>query len=190
MPGGAATVQWDDEGVAPDEYALISEGVLVDYQTTRETASLLAPWYAAQGKPLRSHGCASAPSAHDLTLQHTPNLVLAPSADAKSFDDLIADTPKGIAVLGGTVDVDFQGRTGRGEGMLFEINRGKLGARLPYNLFMFETTELWRNLDARGGRASVERVSAPCVKGEPWQQTSYTVESVPAKVKNVSLIRA
>src|SRR5690606_30459856 len=45
--GALATVKWDDEGVEPETYDLIRDGVLVDYHTTRELAGELSDWYNA-----------------------------------------------------------------------------------------------------------------------------------------------
>ena len=55
-PHGLTTVPWDDEGVACQAFPLITKGVLVDdYQTTREQAAWLAPWYTQHGLPIQSH---------------------------------------------------------------------------------------------------------------------------------------
>ena len=52
-PEGLATIRWDDEGVEPEEYDVIRDGVLVDYHTTRDLAGELRDWYAARGRPAR-----------------------------------------------------------------------------------------------------------------------------------------
>ena len=62
FPGGLATVRWDDEGVIPDTASLVTNGMLSDYQTTRSTASFLAPWYLQQQRTTRSHGYAASES--------------------------------------------------------------------------------------------------------------------------------
>src|SRR5690606_19328218 len=118
--GGAATVHWDDEGVEPDEFALVEDGVLKDYQTTREGAGWLAESYASQGRPVRSHGCAYAPSAVDAPLTHRPNLVVAPGTEALDFDSAIASLGQGIAVRKLDIDMDFQGLNGLGVGRFYE----------------------------------------------------------------------
>ncbi|HEU4642620.1 MAG TPA: metallopeptidase TldD-related protein, partial [Gemmatimonadaceae bacterium] len=38
QPGALATVRWDDEGVVPESFDLVRDGVLTDFQTTRESA--------------------------------------------------------------------------------------------------------------------------------------------------------
>ena len=79
-PGGCATVQWDDEGVVPEEFTLVKDGVLTDFHTMRESASWLKDYYGQQQRPVRSHGCAAAPTALHAPLTHPPNLALAPGA--------------------------------------------------------------------------------------------------------------
>ena len=94
-PGAVGTVKWDDEGVAPDAFTLVKNGVLADFQTTRESARWLEAAYTKHGIPMRSHGCAAAPSAVFAQLQHTPNLTLAPGRDAKDFDALVSGMARG-----------------------------------------------------------------------------------------------
>ncbi len=58
-PGGATTVKWDDEGVEPDICTLVKDGVLHDFQTTRESAGWLKDAYLKAGRSvIRSHGFA------------------------------------------------------------------------------------------------------------------------------------
>ncbi|HEV2131328.1 MAG TPA: TldD/PmbA family protein, partial [Longimicrobiaceae bacterium] len=91
-PGGLSTVAWDDEGVVPDEYLIVKEGVLHDLQTTREQAPWLAEWYAKIGKPVRSHGNSYAQSWADVQFQRMPNVNLLPHPERDvSLEELIAD---------------------------------------------------------------------------------------------------
>lgn len=189
LSGGLATVHWDDEGVIPVEFPLVHQGVLVDYQTTREQAQWLAPWYQQHSVPVRSHGCAAADSALAMTMQHMPNLRLEPAANATTFDTLVAGTPRGVAVTGGLVFIDVQAKTGVVWGTMREIVQGKLGASLVGAKISFNTTEFWNSVIALGGPSSVERAAAQNTKGQPAQVLWHTVEAVPMAVKNVAVIR-
>jgi len=60
--GGCATIGYDDEGVKPENFLIIKNGILNDYQTTREQANWLKWWYDAQGRPAKSHGCSNGDS--------------------------------------------------------------------------------------------------------------------------------
>jgi len=187
-PGGVATVQWDDEGVAPDAFALVREGVLADFQTTRESAGWLNEVYAKRGIPMRSHGCSGAPSAVFAPMQQAPNLTLAAGHDAKDFDALVSGMPDGIAIKGAQIDMDFQHSSGLGIGRIYEVKRGKRVAKIVSAGFLFRATDLWKSLDAMGGEASLRRYGMQTAKGEPEQECYHSVTAAPAAVKNLTLI--
>ena len=188
QPGGAATTSWDDEGVAPDEFALVKDGVLADFQTTRESAGWLAEYYSGAGVPLRSHGCAAAPSALEAPLTHSPNLTLAAGREPLDFDAAVKAVGKGIAVREGGVDMDFQGSTGLGLGRVYEVKDGKRVARLFGAGFLFRATELWKEVKAVGGAESVRRYGVSADKGEPAQRTYHSVTAPPAVLEQVTFV--
>ena len=186
--GGLATVKWDDEGVAPDDCTLVDRGVLVDYQTTRESAGWLRPWYAKAGRAQRSHGCASAPSAGDVTMLHRPNLAIAPARESRDFDALVAEMPAGIAFRSATARADFGAVGASGSGEAFEVRNGKRVARIHGAGFLFRTPELWKSLDAVGGAASQRWYGLSARKGEPEQEAWYSVGAVPGRVRQLTVI--
>jgi TldD protein len=200
--GGAATTKWDDEGVAPDDFPLVKSGVLTDFQTTREGAGWLEALYRKRGSPVRSHGCAAAPSALEAPLTHTPNIALAPGSgkldpgggklDPGSgkldFDSAVAGLTKGIAVRGMGVDMDFQGSSGLGTGRVYRVKNGKRVARLNGAGLLFRATDLWKSLGAMGGAESLRRYGHAVSKGEPAQTTYHSVTAPPAVFKELTLI--
>jgi TldD protein len=202
-PGQLATVKWDDEGVAPQPFTLVNEGVLVDYQTTREQATWLAPYYQQTGQPVQSRGCAASENARSITMQHMPNLGLTPNRHTASLDALVADVTDGIFITSGTVSADFQARTGLLLGKFHEIKQGKIGRPLQGGGILFDTLDLWRNVTAIGDastqhvvasttypfNAMVDRITGwyP-VKGEPPQRTSYSIQGVAATITKQALI--
>ena len=188
LPKGLATVKWDDEGVEPDDFTLVKNGILADYQTTREQAAWLAPYYQAHNQPVRSHGCAAADSALGITMQHSPNLALAPGLGDVTLDDLVRNTARGFAITDAGVSMDFQGRTGFGSGAVREIVNGRLGQQVAGLSFSFTTTELLKNIMAIGGRASIEHLPSGGVKGQPLQSRPHTVSAVPAKISNMTFV--
>ncbi|MHB2035052.1 MAG: metallopeptidase TldD-related protein, partial [Gemmatimonadaceae bacterium] len=137
-PGSAAWVQWDAEGVAPTPFPLVQAGRLVDFQTTREFAPVLAPYYTAHDQPVGSRACAEAPGAIDAPMLHTANLVLGPGHDAKAgFDELVAGVAKGIAITRAGIDMDFEAISGMGRGATYEITHGKRTAIIDGAGFLF-----------------------------------------------------
>lgn len=187
MPGGAATVQWDDEGVVPSATPLVTNGILTDFQTTRESASWLAPYYRRVGRTLRSNGCACAQGTEPVR-QRSPNLIMQPGQESLSFDDLVKSTTSGIAVLGGGGSTDFQALNGMANGeLLFEIRNGQLGRSLTGGTLSYRTPEFWRNLVAVGGPASAHAYGF--VREIPGR-VAHSISAVPAKVNGVNVIDA
>ena len=203
-PTHLATVKWDDEGIVPEPFTLIKDGVLVDFQTTREQAAWLAPYYEQHGKPVRSHGCAAVENALGIPLQQRPNLVLEPNPHAVGLADLVADVKDGILVEDGVVtEVDFQARTGLLSGTLHRITNGRLGPLLQGGAVLFDTLDLFKHVVAIGGASTTAVVShtpydpSPSDlwamlsghwKGQPPQDTSYSVQAVAATITNQPII--
>lgn len=187
-PGGAATVRWDDEGVAPDGFTLVKDGVLADMQTTRESARWLEPYYARRGLAVRSHGCAAADSAIDAPLQQPPNLTMRPGHEALDFDAMVAGLDSGIAVREIKADMDFQQLNGLGLGRFYEVKKGKRVALISQAGVLFRAPELWKAIRALGGSASARRFGSYTRKGEPAQVAAHSVTAVPAVFKQLTLI--
>lgn len=188
MKGGLATVKWDDEGVEPAEFDLVSEGVIGGFPCTREQAAWLQDFYGDSWQPV-SNGCCGSDSAMRLSMQHAPNYEIQPAATDVTFDDLIKDTKHGIAVLGGSVNMDFQGRSGTGSApVIRQITNGKMHASLVNLGYMLDMPSFWRGLVALGGKSSVRHMPMSRIKGEPLQGATHTVSAVPAKFRNVAAV--
>jgi predicted Zn-dependent protease len=192
---GLATVQWDAEGITPRDFTLINKGTLVDYQTTREQAGWLAPWYAKAGTPVQSHGCARAEDALGLTMQMMPNLAVAPAAKDTSFEELVSGLVDGIAVERGIVQADYQCKNGmitagqpEDQSFIYQVKNGKRVARLAHAGILFNAPDFWKNITALGGAASVLHVPCHETKGEPQQDTAHTVSTPPGAFKELPII--
>jgi TldD protein len=186
--GGCATVRWDDEGVAPVDFPLVTNGTLVDFQTTRESAGWLAESYATHHRPFVSHGCAAASSGIAAPLQHVPNLAIAPGREALDFDALVAGLTNGIAIKQIAVDVDFQRLNGLGGGRTYEVKRGKRTAIIVGAGILFRAPELWKALARVGGQESLRRFGVEARKGEPAQVAFHSVTAPPAQFTQLTLI--
>lgn len=203
--GQLATVKWDDEGVIPQPTALVRHGVLTDFQTTREQAVWLAPYYARAGRSVRSNGHAAAQNALSVTMQHMPNLSLEPTPDSHTLLDLIEGVDDGFLIENAeVVHMDFQGRTGLlgyGENPEFsmrKIKHGRLGGKVTGLALMFDATELWKNVTAIGGPATQTTIGTtqynmldvatpgPLQKGQPGQCTSHSVQAAAARIEKQS----
>jgi TldD protein len=191
VPGGLGTVKWDDEAVEPDTFTLIRDGILTDFQTTREQVAWLAPYYAKTNQPARSHGCASAESALYPTMQLAPNLQVMPGAEDVDEAALIAGTRKGFYlewIPTKTLRMDQQVLNGsHNTGFLREIVNGKLGRYVKVAGLAIRAPAFWKNLAVLGGPKTVGWYDMEHVKGEPQQTWLSTVGAVPAKFTNIAI---
>ncbi|MBX9929726.1 MAG: TldD/PmbA family protein [Gemmatimonadaceae bacterium] len=192
QPGALATIGYDDDGVQPDEFDIIKQGVFNDYQTTREQADWLRWWYEKQGKPVRSHGCAYAQSWSDVSFQRMPNVSIVPNADKDlSWNDLIAATDKGIAMIGrASYSIDQQRYNAQfGAQVCYEVRGGKIVGQLKDVAYQMRTPEFWNSLDIVGGRSAYELGGTfNDGKGQPGQSNAVSHGCPPCRFKNATVI--
>ena len=189
--GGCATIGYDDEGVKPDTFLIIKNGIVNDYQTTREQAAWLKWWYDAQGKPARSHGCSNADSWSSVQFQRMPNVSLLPGAKDLSYEDIIAATDRGIAIEGnGSFSIDQQRYNAQFGGQVFhEIRGGKIVGPLKDVAYQMRTPDFWNSMDMIGGRKSYLMGGAfNDGKGQPPQSNSVSHGCVPSRFRNINVI--
>ncbi|WP_284348954.1 TldD/PmbA family protein [Roseisolibacter agri] len=189
--GSLAACGWDDEGVQPETYMIIKDGVVVDYQTTREQAPYLDWWYRKSGKTMRSHGNSYAQSWADVQFQRMPNVSLLPGEKDYVWEDLISATDRGIAIVGnGSFSIDQQRYNGQFAGQLFyEIKGGKVVGMLKDVAYQFRTPEFWGSLDMIGGKRSYWLGGANNDgKGQPSQSNAVSHGCVPSRFRNVNVI--
>ncbi|MDZ7631591.1 MAG: metallopeptidase TldD-related protein [Gemmatimonadaceae bacterium] len=191
QPGACATVGFDDEGVVPEDFLIIKDGMLNDYQTTREQANWLKWWYDKGGKPTRSHGCSYGDNWSSVQFQRMPNVSVLPGTKEQSFDDIIAQTDRGIAIVGdGSFSIDQQRYNAQFGGQLFyEIKGGKKVGMLKDVAYQMRTPEFWNALDMLGGKRSYELgASFFDGKGQPGQSNSVSHGCPPTRHRQINVI--
>jgi TldD protein len=191
QPGSLSAVGWDDEGVKPESFDIVKNGIFVDYQTTREQAPYLADYYKESGRPVRSHGCSYAESWSDVQFQRMPNVSLLPGARDLSYEDLIAATDRGIAIIGdGSFSIDQQRYNAQFGGQLFyEIKGGKITGMLKDVAYQMRTPDFWGALDMIGGKSSYHLGGAfNDAKGQPSQVNAVTHGCVPSRFHDINVI--
>jgi TldD protein len=191
QPGSLAACGWDDDGVVPDEFDIIKNGIFVDYQTTREQALWLESYYKKVGKPVRSHGCSYSQSWADVQFQRMPNVSLLPGEKDISWEDIIAATDKGIAIIGdGSFSIDQQRYNAQFGGQLFyEIKGGKIVGMLKDVAYQMRTPDFWGALDMLGGKKSYQLGGAfNDGKGQPAQSNAVSHGCVPTRHKQINVI--
>ncbi len=185
---GAATVQWDDEGVVPREFILVKDGLLNDMQTDREGAGFLEDVYKRQKMTSQSYGCSYAPNSGFVPLTHSANLKIKPGVGNESFESLVGQVDKGIAFKRSGVDMDYQQSSGLLFGQAFNVKNGKRISRIVGTALLFRTPELWNSITAIGGQASSKRIAKNTFKGQPARDASHSVTGVPIVLKEATVI--
>jgi TldD protein len=187
QPGSLSACGWDDDGVAPETYQIIRNGVLVDYQTTRDQVAWIQP---LTGRT-RSHGCSYAESWADVQFQRMPNVSLLPGERDLTGEDLIAATDRGIYIVGrGSYSIDQQRYNFQFGGQAFyEIQGGKIVGMLKDVAYQARTLDFWNSLDLLGGQRSyVLNGSFNDGKGQPSQSNAVSHGCPPARFRNVNVI--
>jgi TldD protein len=192
MPGGLSSIGWDDEGVRPDEYLIVKDGILNDLQTTREQAPWLADWYRSSGKPVRSHGNSYAQSWSDVQFQRMPNVNLLPNPERDvSVDEIVEGVEDGILIDGdGSFSIDQQRYNAQFGGQVFmEIKNGRITGPLKDVAYQLRTPEFWNSMDMIGGRSTYfAGGSFFDGKGQPSQSNAVSHGCPVARFRGVNVI--
>ncbi|HEX9691940.1 MAG TPA: TldD/PmbA family protein [Gemmatimonadales bacterium] len=189
--GALSTIGYDDEGVKPDAFLIVKNGVFNDYQTTREQAAWLRWWYDQQGVATRSHGCSYSQGWDNVQFQRMPNVSLLPGEEERSWDDLIAATDAGIAIVGdGSFSIDQQRYNAQFGGQVFhEVKGGKIVGMLKDVAYQMRTPDFWNSMDMIGGQASYDLGGSFFDgKGQPGQINSVSHGCVPARFRQINVI--
>jgi len=191
-PGGLATVGWDDEGVRPEEYFIVKDGILNDLQTTREQAPWLEQWYASQGRPVRSHGNSYAQSWEDVQFQRMPNTNLVPNQERDvTLDELVGEVDKGILIEGrGSYSIDQQRYNAQFGGQVFyEIRNGRVEGMLKDVSYQIRTPEFWNSMDQIGGPSTYQLGGTfGDGKGQPGQANAVSHGCPASRFRDVTVI--
>jgi len=192
QPNALATIGYDDDGVKPEDFDIIRNGMFWDYQTTREQAEWLRPWYEKNKMPVRSHGCAYAQSWSDVAFQRMPNVSIVPDQQVdRSWEDLIAATDKGIAMIGrSSYSIDQQRYNAQfGAQVCYEVRGGKIVGQLKDVAYVMRTPDFWNSIDLLGGKSSYELGGTfNDGKGQPGQSNAVSHGCPPCRFKNINVL--
>jgi TldD protein len=189
--GSLGAIGWDDEGVKPTKFDIIRNGVFVDYQTTREQATMLESYYKRVGKPVKSYGCSYAQSWADVQFQRMPNVSIEPGKNDYVWEDMISQMDKGIAIVGdGSFSIDQQRYNGQFAGQVFyEVKGGKIVGMLKDVAYQFKTPQFWGSMKVIGGPRSYHLGGAfGDAKGQPGQSNSVSHGCPPSLFTQTNII--
>ncbi len=168
---GLATIGYDDEGVATQQWDIVKDGVLVGYQLDRPMAVILPELNTLDGRP-RSNGCAYADSPGHIPIQRMANVSLQPDPDGPSTEELIGRVERGLYVVGDkSWSIDMQRFNFQFTGQRFyKIADGEIVGQVRDAAYQASTTDFWNSLEAVGGPDTwVLGGAFNCGKAQPGQ---------------------
>ena len=177
--GGLGSFGYDDEGVPAQRTPIIRDGVFVGYLTSRETAAQLGQ---------RSNGTMRADGWNAIPLIRMTNINLEPGE--WDFEDLIADTDKGIYMsMNKSWSIDDKRLNFQfGTEIAYEIVNGKLGRMLRNATYTGVTPQFWNSCDAICNEKHWSVWGTPnCGKGQPSQVAHVGHGTAPARFRNVQV---
>jgi TldD protein len=181
MPGGMATIGFDDDGVKTTQFPIVRDGILAGLQTNRETTPLIGD--------KASKGCTSASSWRDYPFLRMPNVHVEPGPKGSPTpEQIIADTKDGVLIDGrGSYSIDQQRYNGQFGGNCFwEIKNGKKTRMVSDVTYNAITTDFWANLDAISDQESWRMYgTGGDAKGQPTQTNSISHGSPWLRIKKI-----
>ncbi|MEG0193666.1 MAG: TldD/PmbA family protein [Stenotrophomonas sp.] len=141
-PGSLGAVGYDDEGVKTKRWDLVKDGILVNYQATRDEVHILGE--------TESHGCSYADSWSSVQFQRMANVSLAPGKTPLSVADMIKDVENGIYIHGrGSYSIDQQRFNAQFGGQLYyQIKDGQITGMVEDAAYQIRTPEFWNACSA------------------------------------------
>jgi TldD protein len=179
-PGGVGTFAYDDEGVEAQKTYLVENGILVGFQTSRETAASVGA--------TRSNGTMRAEGWENFPLIRMTNINLLPGEG--TIDDLIGGVDDGIYMqTNKSWSIDDKRKNFQfGCEIAWEIKDGRLGRMLRNPRYTGITPQFWASCDAIAGPGEWRMWGTPnCGKGQPGQTMKVGHGAAPARFRNVSV---
>ncbi|MGA9872813.1 MAG: TldD/PmbA family protein [Rhodococcus sp. (in: high G+C Gram-positive bacteria)] len=181
---GLATIGFDDDGVAAQQWDLVRDGILVGYQLDR----VFAPRLGLD----RSNGCSYADSPHHVPIQRMANVSLQPDPVVdRSIDDLVSQVENGIYIVGDkSWSIDMQRYNFQFTGQrFFRIRDGRLDGQLRDVAYQATTTDFWGSMEAVGGK-STRRLGGAfnCGKAQPGQVAAVSHGCPAALFRGVNVL--
>ncbi|WP_345235260.1 TldD/PmbA family protein [Hymenobacter saemangeumensis] len=181
--GSLGAVGYDDEGVKTKRWDLIKDGILVDYQKTRDQAHVVGQ--------NESDGCSYSQSWQDVQFQRMPNVSLQPGKGKLSVDELVKDVEKGIYIAGnGSFSIDQQRYNFQFGGQVFyAIEKGKITEMLEDVAYQANTQEFWNSCSAICDESDYRFMGAfNDGKGQPSQSSAVSHGSATTRFNGVNVI--
>ena len=182
-PRSLGAVGYDDEGVKTRRWDLVKDGVLVNYQATRDEVHIL-------GEDA-SHGCSYADSWSSVQFQRMANVSLAPGKAPLTVAGMVKEVENGLYIHGrGSYSIDQQRYNAQFGGQLyFEIKNGQVTRQVEDAAYQIRTPEFWNACtaicDARDFRLGGSFFDG---KGQPSQVSAVSHGSATTRFNGINII--
>lgn len=183
QPGSLGGVGYDDEGVPTKSWPLITDGILVGYQKTRDQAHIVGQ--------KESDGCSYSQNWADVQFQRMPNVSLQPGKEPLTPAEMIKKVERGIYIVGdGSFSIDQQRYNFQFGGQLFyEIRNGEIVGMLRDVAYQSNTQEFWNSCVAICDRRDYALGGAfNDGKGQPPQISAVSHGSATTRFNRVNVI--
>ncbi|MCW4456138.1 TldD/PmbA family protein [Flavobacterium sp. MXW15] len=183
QPGSLGAVGYDDEGVKTRRWDLVKDGILVNYQATRDEVHIL-------GEDA-SHGCSYADSWSSVQFQRMANVSLAPGKAPLTPAQMIKDVENGIYIHGrGSYSIDQQRYNAQFGGQLYyQIRNGEIAGMVEDAAYQIRTPEFWNACsaicDERDFRLGGSFFDG---KGQPAQVSAVSHGSATTRFDGINII--
>jgi len=181
--GSLGAVGYDDEGVKCKSWDIIKDGILVNYQATRDQVSIIGQ--------KESHGCCYSQSWADVQFQRMANISLQPGKEQLTPQQMVSGIEKGIYIVkDSSFSIDQQRYNFQFGGVLFfEIKNGKIEGMLKDVAYQANSQDFWNSCthicderDYRLGGAFNDG------KGQPGQSNAVSHGSATARFNGINVI--
>ncbi len=182
-PGSLGAVGYDDEGVPTRSWPIVKDGILVDYQKTRDQAHVLGQ--------TAGDGCSYSQHWSDVQFQRMPNVSLQPGTKPLTPDEMIKGVEKGVYIIGnGSFSIDQQRYNFQFGGQLFyEIKDGAIVGMLRDVAYQSNTQEFWNSCVAICDKRDYALGgSFRDGKGQPSQSSAVSHGSSTTRFNKVNVI--
>ncbi|HEX5662141.1 MAG TPA: TldD/PmbA family protein, partial [Xanthomonadaceae bacterium] len=183
QPHSLGAVGFDDEGVPAQRWDLIRDGILVNYQATRDQAHIIGLD--------ASQGCSYADSWSSVQFQRMPNVSLEAGKQALTPAQMVADVEDGIYIVGrGSYSIDQQRYNAQFGGQLFhEIKAGKVTRMIEDVAYQIRTPEFWNACKSVCDRSDY-RLGGSFFdgKGQPSQVSAVSHGASTARFTGINVI--
>ena len=178
-PGGLGTFGFDDEGVPAAREAIVKEGILQGFLTSRETAAKIG---SGSGGSMRADNWSRMPLVRMTNLHLEPGEGSLEELIEGAGDGVLIETNKSWSIDDKRLNFQF------GTQIAWEITGGKLGRMLRDATYTGQTPVFWGSLDAVAGKEEwVLHGLTNCGKGQPGQHAHVSHGTSPARFRNVQV---